>query len=114
MNEINRLQQLAGILTEIKVNNPMDRFGGLSMEDFLDYKDRAITEFQNYNENIGDDEREEFDEYHNKVEYSENIQDIDEALLWLFSENPVTLDNFKKRNLKQNTELIENFLKLKT
>ena len=24
------------------------------------------------------------------------------------------LDNFKKRNLKQNTELIENFLKLKT
>lgn len=81
------------LLKEIKINNPS--YGGLSMEDFLDYKDKAEEEFDNYSENISDDEREEFDRYSNQVENSKNVKDIDDALLWLFSGDPNTLSDFK-------------------
>lgn len=81
------------LLSEIKINNPV--LGKLSMEEFLDYKDRAQDEFYNYEENISEEEREDFDRYNNQIENSNTLKDIDDALLWLYSGDQKNVDAIK-------------------
>lgn len=89
--DISKYKQI--LLSEIKIDHPL--IGGLSMEDFLDYQDKADDEFFNYSENISDEERGEFDSYWEKVKISNNVKDIDDALLWLYSYDQNTLNDFK-------------------
>ncbi len=90
MDEIKRLQQLAGILTEIKVNNPNEK--RLSREEFEDLREKVEEEFLNYEENISAEEEDDYWSYMDKVKESDTIKELEDALLWLYSGDQVNVD----------------------
>jgi len=107
MEEIKRLQQLAGIITEVKVNNPLTK--GLSMEEFYELRLGVEEEFENYRENIGENEIEDFNNYLDKVENTDTIQDLDDALEWLYSGDKSQVEETKDHILKGLQEDVSKF-----